>query len=387
MASLPLEALLDRARDCVREVLIPDADAIDREARWPKEQLHSLQEAGLGGLVAPSQAGGQGQGLLGLARVSEVLAQGCSSTAMCFAMHCVGTAAIAAKPTEDQGQRYLRPIAEGGHLTTIALSEPGTGAHFWLPQTKLRRSDDGRYVLDGTKTFVTNGGYADSYVVSTVAGGEDAQPGDFSCVVVPAAADGLVWGPAWTGLGMRGNSARGVELKGVRVPEGDLLGQEGDEIWYVFNVVAPYFLIGMAGVYLGIATSAFEFTLEHMKQRRYSHTGATLSQQSVLQHRVGVLWSRIEMTRRLIYEAAFRGDKGHPDALQILASAKAEVAVCVVDVVNECMTLTGGITYRDGSRLERLLRDGRAAPVMSPTTDILRTWAGRAALGLPLVGE
>lgn len=387
---MPVDAVrevVDLAQDVARDVLVPNCSAVDTEGRWPKESLQALQEARLGGLVAPRDAGGRGLGLSALTRVTEELGRVCPSTAMCFAMHCVGTAVIAAKPTEEQKERYLAPISEGSHLTTLALSEPGTGAHFWLPQTKLSREEDASLRLNGTKTFVTNGGYADSYVVSAAAAHEDAPPGEFSCAVVPASTEGIVWGPEYRGLGMRGNSARGMELRDVVVSRDALLGQEGDEIWYVFNVIAPYFLLGMAGVYLGIAVAALEHTIEHMKGRRYTHTGTTLAQQPVLQHRVGILWAEIARTRALIYSAAGQGDAGDPDALSAISSAKAEVAECVVTLVNECMTLTGGIAYRDGSPLERLLRDGRAAPVMSPTTDLLRTWVGRAALGLPLLGE
>ena len=95
----------------------------------------------------------------------------------------------------------------------------------------------------------------------------------------------------------------------------------------------------------------------------------------------------MERTRRLIYHAAVQGDTGEPDAVIALLSAKAEVADCVVHVVNEAMTLTGGIAYRENANLGRHLRDARAAYVMAPTTDLLRTWTGRLLLGLPLLGE
>ncbi|URN14340.1 acyl-CoA/acyl-ACP dehydrogenase [Streptomyces radiopugnans] len=100
--------------------------------------------------------------------------------------------------------------------------------------------------MTGAKSFVTNGGHADSYVLSTVAVGPRTPPGQFSCTVVDAATPGLEWGPEWHGFGMRGNASRGLELPGVEIPVECLLGNEGDEIWYVFNVVAPYFLMAMA---------------------------------------------------------------------------------------------------------------------------------------------
>lgn len=241
--------------------------------------------------------------------------------------------------------------------------------------------------MTGAKTFVTNGGHADSYVVSTVAADPQAPPGQFSCVVVAGSAPGVDWGDPWRGLGMRGNSARAVALRDVPIRRQDLLGGEGDQIWYVFNVVAPYFLVAMSGTYLGIASAAFDAAAGHMMARRYTHTGTTLSQQTVLQHRLGSLWAQVERTRRLLYFAAEEGDTAGPLAIPALCSAKAEVADCAVNVVNEAMTLMGGISYRGGSSLDRLLRDARAAHVMSPTTDLLRTWVGRALLDQHILGD
>ncbi len=143
----------------------------------------------------------------------------------------------------------------------------------------------------------------------------------------------------------------------------------------------------MSGTYLGIIGAAIEHAREHLKQRHHTHVGLTLSQAPVLQHRLGQLWGMAERTRRLIYHAASSFDAGEPDALISVMSAKAEVADCVVNVVNEAMTLVGGLGYRDGSKLHRLLRDARASHLMSPTTDILRVWMGRALLGQPLLAE
>lgn len=387
MARSSLAEILGRSREVAQDVLAPQKVAVDREARWPEAGIRALQEAGLGGLVVPEASEGLGYGLLALAQVCEVLGRECGSTALCFGMHCVGAAVIAARATPDQQERYLEPISQGAHLTTLALSEPGSGAHFYLPQTELVTASPDTFRVTGTKTFVTSGGHADSYVTSTVAADAGAPPGVFSCVVVPDGAAGVSWGPPWNGLGMRGNAARTMELRAVTVPRGDLLGQEGDEIWYVFHVVAPYFLMAMAGTYLGIAGAALAEARLHLSRRRYTVSGTTLGQQPVLQHRLGSLWAQVERTRRLIYHAATAGDLGGADALPALLSAKAEVADSVVDVVNEAMTLAGGMAYRDGSSLERYLRDARAAHVMSPTTDILRTWTGRALLDLPLLGE
>ncbi|MDP9387144.1 MAG: acyl-CoA/acyl-ACP dehydrogenase [Actinomycetota bacterium] len=386
MPRLTLDKVLDRVSEVARDVAAPNAAAVDVEARWPGATIRALQDSELGGLVVPEEAGGCGYGLAALVQVCEILGRECPSSALCFGMHCVATAVIAAKATPEQVVRFLEPIAAGHHLTTLALSEPGTGSHFWLPQTTLEEVEHG-WRVQGAKTFVTNGGHCDSYVVSTVAAGPGAPPGRFSCLVIDGANPALAWGPPWRGVGMRGNASTSLELRGVEVPSYALLGREGEQIWYIFNVVAPYFLTAMAGTYLGIAAAALEEGRLHLTSRRYTHDGSRLAEHPVLQHRMGVLWAQVERTRRLVRHACEEGDRGGPDALPALCSAKAEVAECAVGVVNEAMTLVGGIGYREGATLERHVRDARAAHVMAPTTDLLRTWTGRAVLGENLLAD
>lgn len=382
-----LESILERVQEIAKDVVAPDAPAVDQEGRWPEAGVRALLKAGLGGLTVPQELGGLGQGSFGVAQVCEILGQECASTAMCFGMHCVGSAVLSAKATPDQRERYLLPIIEGRHLTTLSLSEAGTGSHFYIPNTKLEAVSPEFYRVTGKKTFVTNAGHADSYVISTVAADPDAPTGQFSCIVIRNRAEGLCWGSPWDGLGMRGNSSRALELDKVMVPRNDLLGEEGDQIWYVFQVVAPYFLMAMSGTYLGIASAALEIARNHLIKRHYSESGSSLAELPVLQHRLGGLWGMLERTRRLAYHAAASFDAGDPDALPAVFTTKAEVAECAVEMVNEVMTLTGGMAYREGSRLHQLLRDARAAHVMAPTTDLLRVWTGRTLLGRPILGD
>lgn len=374
------------AREIAQEVLAPRAQEVDREQRWPAEGMVALRTA-LGGLVVPERFGGMGQGLSAVVQVGEVTGRACASTSICFGMHLVASAVIAAKATGFHQERYLTPIAEGRHLTTLALSEPGVGGEFWLPRTRMEHTGEDGLRLSGAKSFVTNGGHADSYVISTVAADPGVPPGEFSCTVVDADTPGMVWGEPWHGFGMRGNESRALELRGVEIGRPQLLGEQGDEIWYVFNVVAPYFLMAMAGTYLGVAAAALEEARSHALARKHAHSGRALAAQPLVQHRLGVMWARVERTRRLLYHAAEAAEAGEPDALLALCSAKAEVAEAAEAVVNDALTLTGGLGYAGDSVLHRHLRDARAAHVMSPVTDVLRVWVGKALLGEPLLGD
>lgn len=379
-------AILKKAEEIAKDVLAGEAGRIDQDAAWPEKGLRILLSEGFGGLVVPRQYGGKGQGLLMLARVCEILSRECASTGICFGMHCVGASVMSVNATEAQRECFLTPICEGKHITTLSLSELGTGIHFYLPQTSLIALSPDYYSLTGEKVFVTNGGHADSYVVSAVAGEREAPAGQFSCVVVPNNSLGLSWGKPWNGVGMRGNSSRTMTLRSVRIPRSNLLGREGDQIWYIFNVITPFFLVAMAATYLGVAFSALDEARTHVVRRRHAHTGA-LSQAPVVQHRFGTLWGMLDRTRRLVYGAAASFDNGEPDALISIMASKAEVADSAVTIVNEAMTLTGGRGYSEGSKLSRHLRDVRAVHLMSPTTDLLRTWIGKSFLGVPLLAD
>ncbi|WP_266206051.1 acyl-CoA dehydrogenase family protein [Pontibacter kalidii] len=382
---MSLEKTLDLIRQIAESTVRDEAPVVDKEAMWPEQSMRRLQREGLGGFVVPKESGGLGHGLFGLAQACELIGEESASAGLCFGMHSVGTAMIAAKATEYQKKNFLEPIAAGEHLTTLALSEPGTGSHFYFPQTQLLSVSESEFILKGEKTFVTNGSKADSYVISTMGVDPEAMQHEFSCVVVEGDREGLRWGAKWNGIGMRGNSSRSLALQEVRVPAQNLLGDQGDQLWYVFQVVAPYFLTAMSGTYLGVAQAAFNEAREHLMKRSYRHSGMSLSHNQLLQHRLGTLWAKIERTRQLIYSATRQYDNGDPMAVLSIISSKAEVANCAVEVVNEALTLSGGIAYRENSRLELLLRDARAAHVMAPTTDILYTWLGRALLEQPIL--
>lgn len=382
-----VNSLIDQASQIAETVVSQEYKDADSKGQWLSKTMAALRDIKLTALVVPRECGGYGEGLYALARICEVLGKSYSSAGLCFGMHCVGTAVIAAKATQSQKSNYLEPIAAGQHITTLALSEPGTGAHFYFPQTSLVAVSENSFLVNGTKAFVTNGGHANSYVISTMAASEDASAEQFSCVVLDEDMPGMQWGKEWDGLGMRGNSSRSLKLANVPVRDNHILGERGDQLWYVFNVVAPYFLIAMSGTYLGIAERAIEEARKILLNRVYSHNGTNLAQISLLQHKLGVLWARVERTRALIHHAAHLGDSGARNAVPAIIAAKAEVAGCCVDTVNDVMTLAGGIGYQNNSLLAMLLRDARAAHVMSPTTDLLYTWLGRSLLDQPLLSE
>ena len=379
-----LPELIERTEAIVRDVIAPRAAEEDRQALWPEAGMRALAQAGLMGLNAPVSAGGHGLGLEALVSLSRVIARANPSAALCYAMHCVGTTTIAAKATPDHARRFLEPIAAGEHITTLALSEPGTGVDFYIPETSMEDAGD-TYLVRGVKSFVTNGGRADSYVISTVAADADRGDGQFTAAVLEAGLPNIQWGDEWHGFGMRGNSSRAVTLDGVPLPKQNLLGKPGDQLWYVFEVIAPTFLAAMAGTYLGIAEAAVDIAAEHLGSRRHTHTGELLGSNPVMATQLGTMWVQLESARQLVLTAARRFDSGDAAALPGILACKVAASSAAVDLTNQGMTLVGGSGYGENGHLPRLLRDARASHVMSPTTNMLHVWLGRALMGMPLL--
>jgi isovaleryl-CoA dehydrogenase len=346
--------------------------------------MSALAAAGLLGLHVPARLGGHGQGLTGLLLVTEAISSACSSSGLVYGMHNVATAVLAAKATPDHEERFLEPIAQGLHVSSLSISEGGSGAHLYLTDTRLEREGDD-FVVKGEKQFVTSGDHADSYVLSTMTTTGEAAPGEFNLLALERDTPGMSWLEPWNGFGMRGNSARGLVLDNARVSIRNLLGAEGDQTWYMFEVVVPYFIMAMAGTYLGIAQAALDAATAHVRTRRYRHSGQSLSDEPLIQSRIARLWAEVEKGRRFVYHAARLGDQADVRALPAILSAKAEIDTIAVNVTNEAMSLGGGIEYRENGKLGRLLRDARASQVMSPTPDLLRLWTGRAILGLPIL--
>ncbi len=378
------EGLRKVAAELSATVLTNRCEETDREGHWPESSLRALADAGLMGLHIPERLGGHEQGLLALAHITEELGRGCSSTAMCFGMHSVAAKVLSSKATPYHEERFLRPIAEGRHITSLALSEPGTGSQFFLPRMQFK-ADAAQIELNGEKSFVTSGSHADSYVMSAVPPGSELDSGTFTCFVVEGQSTGLHWQKDWNGLGMRGNSSRGVRLDGVKIPKENLLGSEGDQIWFVFEVIAPYFVVAMSSVYLGIAQAALDHAIAHLKERSHAHTGETLSQLPALASPVAEMWTSVQRTRQLVHHAARLCDDNSPEAPHALFAAKADVAEMVTAVTQQALILAGGRGYGQNGHFGRLMRDAQAAHVMAPTTLMLKTWLGRSLLGMSIL--
>jgi isovaleryl-CoA dehydrogenase len=253
------------------------AATVDKDRAFPRETLSALASAGALGLLVPADAGGSGGALSDLAQACDELGAACASSAMVFLMHSVTAATIAAGGGERAGEILAR-MATGDALGTLAFSERGTGAHFYAPELRAQRSD-GSLRVSGRKSFVTSGGEADVYLI--LLQGEAA--GSADAYVLERDQGGISFDGKWEGLGMAGNSSVGMQLDDVVVQDAGRIGSAGGATELVFAAVAPFFLVGLSAVNVGIAAAAAQAATEHAKGRTYPD-GSSLAEIQTIQH-------------------------------------------------------------------------------------------------------
>lgn len=366
-------------KQIANEVITPHAATIDQEKCFPKEAFQAFRNTGLLGLMVPEEFGGLGGDLTDLVSVVEVIGESCGSTAMCFLMHSISAHVIASNPTNEVLRSLLRAIANGKKMGTLAFSETGTGAHFYNPEIKasLRRN---HFLLNGRKSFVTNGDETNFLVVLTNASRPEL---GLNMVVVDSLAEGIRFDGSWEGIGLRGNNSIACEMNNVKVPLDFLIGKEGDGMELIFNVVAPAFILGTAGVNSGLARGAYQATLEHAINRKYA-SGQSLAEIPAIQYYLAEMCCNVDTTSTFIHNAASKAVNGMETAMLHVMQSKLLACENANLVTNKAMQVCGGKGYSKALPVERYLRDSKASAVMAPTVEILKEWIGKTVAGIPL---
>jgi len=375
--------LLVENQKLAKELLAVHADDIDRARRFPRQNIQELGRSGLLGLDVPLEYGGAGAGIPEMSEILERMAEACPSTATVVLMHYCGTAVIAARGSATLKQSLLPAIARGEHLTTLAFSEAGSGGHFYIPVSEVRRNGHGLR-LTARKSFVTSAGEADSYVVSTRKAGASG-PTDLDLYLVAKGTQGFAVGKPFEGLGLAGNASAPMKLEDVELEEVKRLGSEGSGFETMMEVVLPHFQVGVAAVSLGIATAAFQAASAHVVARKYEHAGGTaLAAIPRVQFLAAEMALELRSARAYLGETIRRVGADDPEAMLDVLGVKARAAEAALAVASRAMTLGGGAAFGRRGGLERIFRDAQAASVMAPTTDVLKEFLGKACLGVPL---
>jgi alkylation response protein AidB-like acyl-CoA dehydrogenase len=307
----------------------------------------------------------------------EQIAGACSSTAMVVLMHFSAVSVL-----EAHGPRDVREaVAAGRHLSTLAFSEAGTRSHFWAPAGTAVRDGDG-VRLDARKSWITAAGEADSYVWSSRPLAAD---GPMTLWRVPSTASGLSEPGAFDGLGLRGNASRPITADGVVVPADALLGADGAGLDIALSVVLPTFLVGNAAFSVGLAQALVDEAAAHLTRTRLEHLGRSLAEQPTTRAQYAALLTRTAEARAFLADTLTALGTGRADAMLRVLQVKAVAGEAAAEVADGVMRVCGGAAFRRELGVERRFRDALAARVMAPTTDALRDFVGRAALGQPLL--
>lgn len=365
--------------DHVRDVAAAHAADVDRRARFPREAIDAVGEAGLLGLNVPTELGGLGLGPAEACEVLIALAGSCASSGMVFTMHLCAVAALVHQ-NDGRFDAELREAAAGAHLSTLALSETATRSNFWVSMGGAQPNEDGSVTLDVEKSFVTSAGPANSYIVSVATPGRKTLDAT-DLYLVNAEDPGVEVLDWWQGSGLRGNSSAPMRFRGTTSPA-QRLGESGGGRDTLLEAIIPWFQLGAACVSVGVARAAAAATRDHVLTTRLEHLDQSLGDQPVVRHGLGMMYARADAAAGFVRSVAAdmaAGDASQLAVLQLKVTAN-EVALQVTD---QAMRLGGGAAYSGRSPLDRLFRDARAGVVMAPTADMLYDMIGRVLTGNP----
>jgi alkylation response protein AidB-like acyl-CoA dehydrogenase len=356
-------------REVAQSVVRPLAAEVDSEHRFPREAIHAAIEAGLMGVLIPREYGGAGLDALAFAICIEELAQACASTAVIVDVHTsVGTEPILLFGDEEQKRRWLPRLASGELIGAFALSEPSSGSDAASLKTTARRDGDGGYVLNGTKTFITNIGEAGLYVVFARTGPDERAAG-VSAFLVPAETPGVRTGQVFHKMGLHGSPTGELVLEEVSVPASNRLGQEGQGFTIAMRALDSG-RIGISGQALGIAQAAVDEACELMRERGHEQ-GDDFALADVA--------ARVESARLLAYHAAWLCSRGRRFTREASMS-KLHCTDTAMQVAVDALQIAGEDGVVAGSPFERHVRDAKALQIYEGSNQVQRVVIARELL-------
>lgn len=355
-------------RDFAVNEVEPSAAERDEEERFDIELFYKMGELGLTGLPWEEKYGGSGFDFLAYAIAVEELSKVCGSTGVTLSAH----VSLCSWPiwkfgTEEQKLKYLTPLAEGTKLGAFGITEPSAGSD--ASGTKTTAVLDGdAYVLNGTKIFITNGYYADTYIIIARTGPKELGSKSISAFIVEKGTPGFTFGKKEKKLGIRSSATYELIFENCRVPKENLLGKEG-EGFKIGMMILDGGRNGIASQALGIAEGAYEFALDYAKQR--VQFGKPISDLQAIRFKLADMATRIEAAKLLTYKAAWLEGQHEPYGM---ASAMAKVFAgdTAMYVTTEAVQILGGYGYSREYPVERMMRDAKITQIYEGTNEIQR---------------
>ena len=359
------KAYRDKAAAFADEFVVPVAAENDKNAKFPHDNVKRMAELGFLGLPFPKEYGGAGGNYLTYAMAVEELGKVCATTAVIVSAHtslCAGP--IYYFGTEEQKQKYLVPLAKGEKIGAFGLTEPSAGTDSSMQQTTAVLDGD-EYVLNGTKVFITNAGYADIYVVIAMTDKSKGNKG-ISAFIVEKGTPGFSVGKKERKMGIRGSATCDLIFENCRIPKENLLGKVGQGFKIAMQTLDGG-RIGIASQALGIMQGAIDECVKYVMERR--QFGKKIGQFQNTQFELADMATKAEAAKLLVYEAAATKDAGQPYS-HLSAMCKYFAGSTASDITRRCLQLFGGYGYTRDYPVERMMRDAKITEIYEGTSEV-----------------
>jgi butyryl-CoA dehydrogenase len=369
------EQLRALVREFAENEVAPGAAERDEAERFDRELFDKMAEIGLTGIPWPEEYGGAGMDFLGYVIAVEELSRVCASTGVCLSAH----TSLAGWPiykfgTEEQKQKYLRPMAEGKWLGASGLTEPGSGSDAAGMRTTAKKDGDS-YILNGSKIFITNGGPAEVYVVFALTDPEKRTRG-ITAFIVEKGTPGFTIGKKEKKMGIRASTTVELVFDNCRIPAENRLGEEG----FGFKIAMMTLDGGRNGIAaqaVGIAQGAYELARNYARERK--QFGKPIADQQAIQFKLADMATKIEAARLLTYQAAWLESQGLPYG-KASAMSKVFASDTAMEVTTEAVQVFGGYGFIREYPVERYMRDAKITQIYEGTNEIQRLVIARNIL-------
>ena len=363
------------ARDFARTELLPGVIDRDEEQRFPAEQVRRMGELGFMGMMVSEQYGGGGMDTVSYVLAMEEISKIDASASVCMSVNnslvCWGLENFG---NEEQKQKYLTRLATGEIIGAFCLSEPEAGSDATSQRTTAEDMGD-YYLLNGTKNWITNGSSASVYLVIAQTYPEKGHKG-INALIVERGMPGFEIGRKENKLGIRGSDTHSLMFTDVKVPKENRIGEDGFGFKFAMKTLDGG-RIGIAAQALGIASGAYELSLEYAKQRKAF--GKPISEHQGIQFKLADMATSIEAARLLCMKAAYLKDQ-HADYARAAAMAKLFASQTAMDVTVEAVQVHGGYGFVKEYHVERLMRDAKITQIYEGTSEIQKIVIARDIL-------
>ena len=367
-------AIFDMAYEFGQEHIAPFARDWEKQGTIPKELWPKIAQLGLGGIYVSDEMGGSGLSRLDATLVFEALAMACPSVSAFLSIHNMCGGMIDRYGDPETRARWLPRLCQMDLIFSYCLTEPGSGSDAAALRSQATRTNEG-YQLNGTKAFISGGGYSDAYIVMARTGAEG--PKGISAFILEAGSDGLSYGALEDKMGWRAQPTAQVQFDACPIPAQNLLGEEGKGFQYAMSGLDGGRL-NIAASALGGAEQALQSTLAYMGERKAF--GKTIDQFQALQFKLADMEVKMQAARSFLRQAAWKLDMQASDATKFCAMAKLLVTDNAFETANQCLQLHGGYGYLADYGIEKIVRDLRVHQILEGTNEIMRMIISRQML-------